>query len=534
MEFLATPYLWDVYEAPEQSVQLEVNAVKLLLIARRLGTLGAGAIALVLVSPHLQAKIYPDAGTAYVAPPYGYNLNVRSGPGTRYPAVNTLPSGTPITTTGFYEYGWAQLIDRSWVAGNYINSNPAYFEPGSPNYVEPGYAAIAYIAPPPGYNVNIRSGPGVQYAAVNTLARGTAITITGRYQNGWAQLIDGSWVAGNLIRIARPVDRPQPPPESLREGSQSPMVIEVELRLADLGYVTDDFIADTYYGSDTAQAIRNFQQRNRLPIDGVVDQRTREVLFSESAIPAYNDRPPSLSWQVGSRDSTVVVIEERLLNLGYFTRNFTPDEYFGTDTAAAVRNFQRRNALPIDGFVDRRTYDVLLSNEAIPANNRPSRPSDVLQVGSREPAVRELEERLLVLNYLPRNFVPDTYYDTNTEQAIRNFQRQNRLIVDGVADRQTRSALYSSSAIPNNPGGDLGRPPVDPERPDPGETRQVSVNTDDGQEAIIFSGPGTEYELLGFIADGTLVTITGRTEGNWSELADNEGWIYSDYLDLAQ
>ncbi|NJN20335.1 MAG: SH3 domain-containing protein [Leptolyngbya sp. RL_3_1] len=71
---------------------------------------------------------------------------------------------------------------------------------------------LTYIAPPPGYHVNIRSGPGTQYPAVNTLRSGTAIALTGRYRNGWAELADGSWVAGNLIRVGAAITTVATPP----------------------------------------------------------------------------------------------------------------------------------------------------------------------------------------------------------------------------------------------------------------------------------------------------------------------------------
>ena len=202
MDFLATPLLWELYETPIPTAQHERAVVR----ARRLMSPGStvllGAIALITVSPALQANIFPPAGTAYVDPPPGYSLNIRSGPGTQYAAVNTLRSNNAIILTGAYQNGWAQLTDGTWVAGNLINSQP----------VIASGATTAYIAPPDGFNVNIRSGPGVQHAAVNTLTVGTLITITGRYEQGWAQLTDGNWVASNLIRIGAPINQPVPAP----------------------------------------------------------------------------------------------------------------------------------------------------------------------------------------------------------------------------------------------------------------------------------------------------------------------------------
>lgn len=328
---------------------------------RQSGVALVGAIVLVLVSPTLQARVFPPAGTAYVAPPPGYNLNIRSGPGTQYPAVNTLQRGTPITTTGYYEHGWAQLADRSWVAGNLINSVPV----SGGSY---GGATTAFIAG--SVNVNIRSGPGIRYPVVNTLAPGTAITLTGYYEHGWAQLSDRSWVAGNLIQMGTPVT-PLPPPTtaiSLRVGMTSPLVVELEVRLRELNYVTSNFIADTYYGTDTEQAVSNFQSRNGLPVNGVADPETRRVLDSPSAIANPSVQPPPnpqyQELRIGDRNPDVLILEERLQNLNYF-RGLIPDNYFDFDTETAVRNFQGRNGLTTNGVADVRTQEVLYSSGAI-------------------------------------------------------------------------------------------------------------------------------------------------------------------------
>lgn len=457
MEFLATPHLWEIYETSQRQVQWSFAEHRMLVRSFQVAGNMAGAIALLIVSPDLQADVYRDAGRldagrAYIAPPPGYNVNIRSGPGTRFPAVNTLRAGTPIAVTGFYEDGWAQLTDRSWVAGNLIASSVVNISQGGP--------AIAYIDPPPGYNVNIRSGPGVEYAAVNTLAPGTAITITGRYENGWAQLADGSWVAGNLISIGRPIDRPITSPpgrdEFLTVGTRSPAVVPLEARLRELNYLPRDFVPDEYYGTETAQAVRNFQRRHQLTVDGIAGPQTQRVLYSSAAI----------------------------------------------------------------------------------ANETPAESRD-LQFGTRDPAVLSLEVRLQELNYLPATFVADTYYGRDTEDAIRNFQQRNNLAVTGIADSLTRDRLYSSTAVPNPsptapPTTTPGEPnfPTEPEVPtDPGTMREATVSTNDGLDALAFSGPGTEYDLLGFIPNGTEVTVTGRTQGNWSELEDGS-WIYTDFLEF--
>lgn len=525
MDFLATSHLWELYESSQESAPSSIAQRRVAAISRQMGVAVVGAIALVLISPTLEAKIFPPAGTAYIAPPPGYNLNIRSGPGTHYPAVNTLRRGTPISITGYYEHGWAQLADRSWVAGNLINSRQPL---GGGGGHQQGVPSIAYIAS--STNVNIRSGPGTRYPVVNTLAPGTAIRITGFFEQGWAQLEDRSWVASNLIRIGEPITPgPGPTPDtSLRVGSRSPRVLEVEVRLQALGYVTNDFIPDVYFGTDTEQAVRNFQYWNELPQNGIVDQATNDRLFSADAIAnPYQPPPQYKELRIGMRDPAVRRLETRLQDLDYL-RGQIPDELFDTITEEAVRNFQRRNGLPVNGVATVQTQEVLFSDRAIPNGTSPEPPEEysTLRLGDRDPAVLNLEVRLQDLDYL-RGVIADSTFGPETETAVRNFQQLNGLPVNGVADPNMQRVLFSDSAIPNveDPGNG-----EDPDPPNPGE-QQATVRTNDGSDAIAFTGPGLQYDLAGFVPNGTVVTLTGTTENGWYEL-DNGNWLEGSFLDL--
>ncbi|MDB9526715.1 SH3 domain-containing protein [Oscillatoria sp. CS-180] len=386
MELLATPHLWTIYETSGCLSPCKVEDSPLLRLLLRTGTVLSGAIALLMVSPQLQARNFPGAGPARIDPPPGYNVNIRSGPGIQFQAVNTLSPGDLITLTGAYQNGWAQLTNDSWVAGNLISSSAS--SPGSAS------RSRAVIDSSEGFSVNIRTGPGLQFPVVNTLSRGTVINITGRYQNGWAELTSGNWVAGYLIRVTGPIEDSSPQPtdrtdtEFLRVGARSPAVIPLERRLRELGYVTNNFVPNEYYGTDTAQAIRNFQRRNNLFVDGVAGSVTRTALYSTNAIPRVTQATTG-----------------------------QPDPPTSTPSPT-------------------------------PSPNPPS-----------------------------------------------------------------------PSPSPN--------PPANP--PNQGTLRDARVSTRDGTEALIFSGPSTEFDIVGFIADGETVSLTGRTQNNWSELSDGS-WIYTEFL----
>ena len=61
------------------------------------------------------------------------------------------------------------------------------------------------------------------------------------------------------------------------------MVLAGQERLRELGYLTTE--PDGAYGDDTMIAVRQFQARNDLVVDGYLGPSTRTILMSDSAKP---------------------------------------------------------------------------------------------------------------------------------------------------------------------------------------------------------------------------------------------------------
>ena len=81
-------------------------------------------------------------------------------------------------------------------------------------------------------------------------------------------------------------------PRVLTVGDKGDDVLEVKQRLKELRYITDANLTRKYTDK-TEKAVRTFQGMNGLPETGTVDQATREVLFSESAVKKpYPTLPP--------------------------------------------------------------------------------------------------------------------------------------------------------------------------------------------------------------------------------------------------
>lgn len=81
--------------------------------------LKALAAGLLLLSPTVAAAAANGFATA--------NVNMRSGPSTRYPAVVVIPEGAPIVINGCLDsVNWCDVTfarGRGWVSGNYIQAS---------------------------------------------------------------------------------------------------------------------------------------------------------------------------------------------------------------------------------------------------------------------------------------------------------------------------------------------------------------------------------------------------------------------------
>ncbi len=121
--------------------------------------------------------------------------------------------------------------------------------------------------------------------------------------------------------------------------------------------------------------------------------------------------------KTGSSNNYVYLLQFMLNQNGY---NLVVDGIFGVNTARAVSDFQQRNGLVADGIVGNRTWQALLV--------LPPRPT--LRNGSRGVYVKYLQQKLTSKLY-PLG-ADDGIFGTATEQAVREFQRENELSPDGI------------------------------------------------------------------------------------------------------
>jgi N-acetylmuramoyl-L-alanine amidase len=136
---------------------------------------------------------------------------------------------------------------------------------------------------------------------------------------------------------------------AISPGDRGPAVSDVQKRLRELGFVPPGFEADareTFYGEATAEAVREFQEKRGLRVDGRVDENTWHDLVEAS----FNLGDRFLYLRIPAfRGDDVREVQGYLNRLGFNAGR--EDGIFGQETDLAVRSFQHDMGLPVDGIV---------------------------------------------------------------------------------------------------------------------------------------------------------------------------------------
>lgn len=160
--------------------------------------------------------------------------------------------------------------------------------------------------------------------------------------------------------------------------------------------------------------------------------------------PNNTPAPTALLLKLGVKGDEVTKLQTRLRELGYYTGDV--DGAYGPGTQEAVIRFQTQHGLSADGIAGEGTRSALYAPgaQAFIPTPTPSPSASLLKKGDNGDAVKAMQERLRELGYY--NGSVDGDFGGGTEEAVRLFQRQNDLDVDGIAAAMTFSVLYSEQA----------------------------------------------------------------------------------------
>ncbi len=150
-----------------------------------------------------------------------------------------------------------------------------------------------------------------------------------------------------------PTPTPTPTPDpTLRRNDENERVQELQERLMDLNYLDLDE-STQLYGPATEYAVELFQRQHDLTQDGVAGPQTLDLLYSSEA--------KKYTLLEGTRGNDVDSLQRQLVDLGYLSK---ATGYYGSQTVEAVKDFQKRNNLTVDGKTGEQTLSLIYSPNA--------------------------------------------------------------------------------------------------------------------------------------------------------------------------
>lgn len=207
---------------------------------------------------------------------------------------------------------------------------------------------------------------------------------------------------------------------------------------------------DGRYGSNTTTAVKTFQILNSITADGRTGSATWNALYvAYAGIQGEGEIYCGLVSSSGDRGAVVKSMQQRLgtvKSLYTAIQGVAFDGVFGTDSAAALRQFQPQFGLSADGAYGGLSFNLLASAlNGVQAGN-PLRvttryPGYALTLGSSGDNVRFVQSYLSRLGGSIPQLTIDGQYGNLTRNAVMQFQASKGLQIDGVVGSATWSAL---------------------------------------------------------------------------------------------
>lgn len=233
------------------------------------------------------------------------------------------------------------------------------------------------------------------------------------------------------VPTVEPTPESTPLPLPIQKDDQGDPVKLIQERLRMLGFLTDT--ADGYFGSLTEKGVMAFQEF-------VAEYLGIELHYTD---PNATPEPTAEPTEEPTAEPTVT---PAATTLHYFGAS-VPTADASASANPTAEPTEEPTAVPTpeptpyvaDGIVDEAAYD-LLTGDGFSVYYQD------LQKGDESSDVKRLQSRLSILYYLSDGI--DGIYGSNTESAVKYFQKHNDLEETGVADEATQEKLYSEDAVP--------------------------------------------------------------------------------------
>ena len=247
---------------------------------------------------------------------------------------------------------------------------------------------------------------------------------------------------------------------SLIHGSEGDEVTLLQQKLAALGYYEGEITGS--YGDLTKAAVKAFQSDFSLLQTGEADPETQEMIHAAQYRPL----------RLGSVGEDVKLLQMRLTTLGYYTGKISGTYLPATQEAVSL--FQQCSGEKATGHADLDTLILLYAEDALtmqegmllipeatpaPTGSAASTPAPTdnsiiyltpaptvafkkqLKYESKGETVKEVQRRLTELGYYEGNISGN--FLGHTRNAVKAFQKQNALEVDGIIGEATWNVLFN-------------------------------------------------------------------------------------------
>lgn len=403
-----------------------------------------------------------------------YQVKLRKTDSENGEVIKLLYAGTPVTVLSYTENGYAKVKaggTTGYVNKDYINlANISLEEAGTEKYeaLQKGYtgekvlmlqSALCELGYLDADQVDGKFGAKTE-TALKTFQKRNGLEQDGIASSSLQTLLyEGT--PKNVKGYRKTVTSSgSAVGTAIQAGSTGSAVKIVQARLMTLGYYEGGITGTC--DSDTQAAILLYQGKNGFTADGVLTAEQQALLFSEYVVANGPEPTPSptpaprfsTTLRLGSTGEEVVNLQNRLTELGYYTDSISG--IFDKATQAAVKAVQEKHSLDADGIVGPVTHTVIYGSNAISAEQSAPLPTPVeitmenvivLRAGATGEAVLNVQQRLQDLSYYISRL--DGNYLTEDIAAVKAFQKENGLTVDGTAGYQTQSILFSEVAKPN-------------------------------------------------------------------------------------
>ena len=287
-------------------------------------------------------------------------------------------------------------------------------------------------------------------------------------RDAYSALLGRSDLVGNVTPA--PTDKDAVVYETLSFGQVSDTILNLQIRLKELGYYEGQQLTPQTYDWGFQAAVDAFCKSNNIAFDGEmmqVSESIQRIIFSEIAQPRAEmntpaptmtpepTRPAGMKYLLGDTGTDIRRLQEKLKELGYYNEEITYE--FDMNTLYALNQMCYENRLYSSEYcvsdeVWAAVFDMqgLVSITPVPTEA----PADVveyadLELGASGEAVSQMQIRLKELGFFTTDAMTLSVYDEQTQAAVELFCKFNNIGYQGPGiSVELQKAIFSEAATP--------------------------------------------------------------------------------------